>query len=60
MTLCLLYNVNEITNCTTIVTVGFQSLGLGVVRRFLVGPENLNGTLEPWNRVACCWVANLV
>jgi hypothetical protein len=41
------------------VTVGFQSLGLGVVRRFLVGPENLNGTLEPWNRVACCWVANL-
>ena len=30
-----------------------KSLGLGVVRGFLVGTENRTGTLEPWN--TCCW-----
>ena len=38
----------------TAVTVGFQSLGLGVVHRFSAGPENWNGTLEPWNLVLRC------
>ena len=35
-------------------TAGFQSLALGVVRRFLQNPKT--GT-APWNPGTCCWVA---
>jgi hypothetical protein len=41
----------------TAVTVGFQSLGLGVVRNFLSGLKT--GT-EPWNPGTWCCVAKLV
>jgi len=42
------------TSQATAVTVGFQSLGLGVVRWFLQNPHQRGtqrnpGTLEPWN-----------
>jgi hypothetical protein len=37
----------------TAVTVGFQSLGLGVVPRLLPTDRNA-GTLEPWNLLLGC------
>ena len=39
--------------CILLSTVGFQYLGLGVVRRFL---SALKTGTEPWNSGTCCWV----
>ena len=41
----------------TAVTVGFQSLHLGVVRHFL--PALKTQTEPHWNPGTCCWIAKL-
>lgn len=51
-------NCSHRADVPTEVTVGFQSLGLGVVPG-LFENQNRTGNVEIWNPGTCCWFAKL-